>query len=135
MEGMKRYVDNNPKTLVGASKLPLHLVPPSASHYLAMALADGAKKYGPYNYRKVDISISTYKSAAERHLSAFWDGEDIAEDSGVHHVAHAMACCALILDAMSIGKLVDDRPPKGASPRLQKEWHERMQHMQDTEKP
>lgn len=116
------YPDNNPKTAIGVTKVPLHLVPPSAKHYLAQALADGAKKYGPYNWRDAAISISVYKSALERHMDAFWDGEDFAQDSGVHHVAHAMACCALILDAMSIGKLVDDRPAKGASPELQKEY-------------
>lgn len=119
---MTQYPDNNPKTLVGASKIPLHLVPPSAKHYLAMALADGGRKYGPYNWRDAAISISTYKAAMERHMDAFWDGEDIAEDSGVHHVAHAMACCALILDALSIGKLVDDRPTAGAAAQIQKEW-------------
>lgn len=117
------HSDNNPKTRLGALKVPLHLVPPSAKYYLALALEDGAGKYGPYNFREEAISISTYKAAMERHMDAFWDGEDIAEDSGVHHVAHAMACAALILDAMSVGKLVDDRPANGASARLQKEYH------------
>ncbi len=119
---MTGYKDNNPKTLVGASKVPLHLVPPSAKHFLAEALGDGARKYGPYNWRDSKISISTYKAAMERHMDAFWDGEDYAADSGVHHVAHAMACCALILDAMSIDMLVDDRPTPGATPILQKEY-------------
>lgn len=119
---MTGYKDNNPKTLVGASKVPLHLVPPSAKHFLAEALGDGARKYGPYNWRDSKISISTYKAAMERHMDAFWDGEDYAADSGVHHVAHAMACCALILDAMSIDMLVDDRPTPGATPVLQKEY-------------
>ena len=120
-----QYPDNNPKTLVGASKLPLHLVPPSASHYLAMALADGAKKYGPYNWREIPVSVSPYYGAMKRHMDAFWDGEDYAKDSGVHHVAHAMACCAIILDAMSVGVLIDDRPPKGAAVELQEQWHDR----------
>jgi len=31
-------------------------------------------------------------------------------------------CCALILDAMSIDMLVDDRPTPGATPILQKEY-------------
>ena len=119
---MTGYKDNNPKTLVGASKVPLHLVPLSAKHFLAEALGDGARKYGPYNWRDSKISISTYKAAMERHMDAFWDGEDYAADSGVHHVAHAMACCALILDAMSIDMLVDDRPTPGATPILQKEY-------------
>lgn len=116
------YPDNNPKTAIGALKVPLHLVPPSAKHYLAMALADGAKKYGPYNWRDAAISISVYKAAMERHMDAFWDGEELAPDSGVHHVAHAMACCALILDAMSVGKLHDDRPTAGAVAELQREY-------------
>lgn len=119
---MSSYPDNNPKTVVGAKKVPLHLVPPSAKHFLAEALANGASKYGPYNWRDAAISVSVYRAAMERHMDAFWDGEDYAQDSGVHHVAHAMACCALILDAMTIGKLVDDRPTAGASAQLQKEW-------------
>lgn len=116
------YPDNNPKTAIGVTKVPLHLVPPSAKHFLGLALADGARKYGAYNWRDHAISISVYKAAAERHLDAFWDGEDLAPDSQVHHVAHAMACCALILDALTIGKLNDDRPAKGAAPQLQVEY-------------
>lgn len=119
---MSGYPDNNPKTAIGSSKVPLHLVPPSATHYLALALADGARKYGPYNWRDAAISVSVYKSAAQRHLDAFWDGEDCAQDSGLHHIAHAMACMALILDALTIGRLQDDRPTKGAAARLQAEY-------------
>lgn len=115
--------DNNPKTRLGALKVPLHLVPPSASHYLALALADGAKKYGPYNWRSEPISISTYYGAMKRHVDAFWDGQDEASDSGVHHLAHAMACCALMLDAMECGKLVDDRPSEGPAARLQQSYN------------
>lgn len=125
MTEAKAYPDNNPKTLVGAAKIPLHLVPPSAKFHLAEALADGARKYGPYNWREAPISVSVYKAAAERHLDAFWDGEDFAPDSGVHHIAHAMTCLALLLDARSVGKLNDDRPPAGASSSLQAGYAER----------
>ena len=118
----KSYPDNNPKTVIGAMKVPLHLVPPSAKHFLALALANGATKYGPYNWRDTAISVSVYKAAMERHMDAFWDGEECAQDSGVHHVAHAMACCALILDALTTGKLHDDRPTKGAAAQLQAEY-------------
>lgn len=113
------FPDNNPKTRVGALKVPLHLVPPSAKHFLALALANGAAKYGAYNWRDEKISVSVYKGACERHLDAFWDGEELAPDSGVHHLAHAMACLALMLDAMTIGKLNDDRPAKGMASALQ----------------
>jgi hypothetical protein len=113
------YPDDNPKTAVGVTKVPLHLVPPSAKHYLALAFKDGAKKYGPYNWREKKVSCSVYMGAAQRHLDAFWDGEDLSRDAKVNHLAHTMACCAIILDAMSINMLNDDRPFKGASPDLQ----------------
>jgi hypothetical protein len=113
------YPDGNPKTSAGAQKVPLHLVPPSATHYLALAFKDGAQKYGPYNWRDKGVSASVYYAAAKRHLDAFWDGEDASPDAGVHHFAHVMACCAIVLDALTVGKLNDDRPPAGATPRLQ----------------
>ncbi len=116
------YPDNNPKTSVGATKVPLHLVPPSATHYLAEAFENGAGKYGPFNWREHEISVTVYYAALKRHVDAFYDGEDFAEDSGVHHIAHAMACCAMLLDAASIGKLNDDRPFKGAAAKLQKDY-------------
>lgn len=116
------YPDNNPKTVLGAKKVPLHLVPPAAKHGLAEALADGAKKYGPYNWRNFPISASVYYAAAQRHMDAWWDGEDLAPDSQVHHLKHAMACMALVLDSLELGLLNDDRPVKGATPRLQAEY-------------
>lgn len=116
------YPDNNPKTAHGAQKIPLDLVPPSATYFLAQAFADGAKKYGPYNWRENGISASVYYAAAKRHMDRWWDGEDVAPDSGVHHVAHAMACMALILDSMTVNKLNDNRPPKGASADLQESY-------------
>lgn len=122
METAPSYPDDNPKTSIGATKVPLHLVPPSAKHYLALAFKDGAAKYGPYNWREKKVSMSVYYAAAMRHMDALWDGEDLSEDAKVHHAAHAMACMAIIVDAMSIGMLNDDRPFKGAVPRLQKEY-------------
>jgi hypothetical protein len=119
------YPDNNPKTAVGAKKVPLHLVPPSAAHYLALAFADGARKYGPYNWRDAKVSASVYYGAMRRHMDAWWDGEDMSRDALVHHLAHVMACCAILLDANSIGMLNDDRPTAGAAADLQHEFTSR----------
>lgn len=116
------YPDNNPKTTYGAKKIPLEVVPPSAVHALARAFADGAKKYGPYNWRDKDISSSVYYGAALRHLQAWWDGEDVAEDSGVDHLDHCLACIAMIIDGKSVGKLNDNRPTKGAASQMQRAW-------------
>ena len=114
----QEHPDNNPKTRVGALKAPLHLIPPVAEVHLAEALADGAKKYGPFNWREETISTSVYIGAIRRHLGAYLDGEDVAADSGAHHLAHIMACCALMLDADAIGKLNDDRPVAGGAPKV-----------------
>jgi hypothetical protein len=116
------YPDDNPKTTIGVTKVPLHLVPPSAKHHLALAFKDGAAKYGPYNWREKKVSASVYVAAAQRHIDAWWDGEDLSEDAKVEHLAHAMACMAIVLDAASINMLNDDRPFKGASPKLQKDF-------------
>ena len=116
------YPDDNPKTVLGVTKTPLHLVPPSAKYHLAAAFADGASKYGPYNWRDKTVSASVYMAAAQRHIDDWWDGENVSRDAGVHHLAHAMACMAIVLDAMSVGRLNDDRPTKGAASDLHEEY-------------
>lgn len=113
LSGMTGYPDNNPKTAFGARKPSFHFVPPVAELHLGQAMADGGSKYGTMNWREKTISSSVYYDAARRHLAAWWDGEDIAPDSGVHHLGHLMACCALILDGEAQGKLNDDRPIPG----------------------
>ena len=111
----------NPKDLLGVKKAPLHLVPPALRLLAAPAMAIGAERYGPYNWREKPVKLSVYLSALQRHIDALWDGEDYAEDSGVRHDAHAAACLAIIADARGVGNLIDDRPAKGPAPRLLKE--------------
>lgn len=113
MPTSKGYPDDNPKTLYGIKKCPLQLIPPSAKAHLSLAFSDGADKYGPYNWREKRVSSSIYIGAAQRHIDAWWDGEEKAADSGVHHLGHAMACMAIILDAQHTGNLNDDRPEPG----------------------
>jgi hypothetical protein len=110
--------DTNPKDLLGVKKPQLHLVPRSFIIRVAQAMADGARKYGPYNWREKAVRATIYQSAAERHLAAWLDGEDCASDSGYHHLAHAAACLAILIDAIETGNLVDDRPTPGAAGRL-----------------
>jgi hypothetical protein len=104
------YPDDNPKTVHGVKKTPLHLIPPVAKAALAWVMGLGAKKYGAYNWREKRVSVSVYKAAAERHLDACWAGEWLDPESGQPHVAHAMACCAILLDAAANKSLNDDRP-------------------------
>lgn len=112
------YPDDNPKSRIGIKKVQLHLVPPAATIHEALAMADGAAKYGPYNWRENKVAASVYISAAQRHLAAYLDGERVAGDSGVHHLGHARACLGIILDAEETGNLVDDRPCPGAAAEM-----------------
>ena len=112
-KGKQFYPDDNPKTIYGIKKTPLHLTPPAAKAHCAMAFKNGAEKYGPYNWRDKTVSASIYYGAAMRHMDAWWDGEELARDSGVHHLGHAMACMAIILDAQNVSNLNDDRPTEG----------------------
>lgn len=104
--------DTNPKDAIGSAKLSQGLVPSTAPAYLATAFTEGALKYGSYNWRVAGVRASIYKDAADRHIAKWWNGEDHDPKTRVHHLANAMACFAIILDADVVGKLTDDRPPR-----------------------
>src|SRR5271166_5735695 len=87
----------NPKDLIGQKKVALNLVPPSSIIYQALAMEDGAKKYGPYNWRSNKVIASIYVAAAMRHLQQWYDGEELASDSQKPHLAHALACLGIIV--------------------------------------
>lgn len=99
----------NPKDKLGQKKPQMHLIPPVANVYEAKVMKTGADKYGPFNWRKDKIALSTYISALLRHLHAFQDGETYDVDSGQPHMAHVRANTGIILDAMEEGMAIDDR--------------------------
>jgi Domain of unknown function (DUF5664) len=107
----------NPKDLVGSTKVDLDLIPGPAEVACALAMTEGGLKYGPYNWRESGkpVQARIYTSAARRHLKKWFEGEDIDPESGVHHLGHAMACCAILIDAQSCGQLADNRPQKGTT--------------------
>lgn len=108
----------NPKDLLGLKKPPLGLVPPSAIILESMAMKDGAIKYTAYNWRVKKVIATIYLDACQRHLLAWQDGEERAKDSGVHHLGHARACLGILIDAMTTGNLIDDRPTPGSAAKL-----------------
>ena len=116
--------DTNPKSKYGIKKPSLHLIPASALLYLAKVMALGAAKYGASNWLKDPVSASTYVSAAFRHILQWADGEDIDPESGAPHLAHAMACMAIVLDAKANGTLIDDRVKTGKIDEIMKELTE-----------
>jgi hypothetical protein len=85
-------------------------------------MADGARKYGAYNFRESGIAAHVYMGAILRHLYAWWDGEDFTRDSNIHHLKAIAADVGLMLDAMAKGTFVDDRPTPGGSADLLEQW-------------
>lgn len=100
----------NPKDLVGNTKVSITKFPVIGTIMGSMAMMDGAAKYGPYNWRENKVIASIYIDALLRHTFAWFEGQEKASDSKVHHLGHAIACCTILLDAMATGNLVDDRP-------------------------
>ena len=109
------------KDEAGKKKVPLHLVPPAAIAACAVACDDGAEKYGAYDWRSNPIEAMTYIGATKRHLDAWQDGEEWAPDSEIHHLAHAMASIAILIDALQCGTCVDNRPSPGTAGAFHKD--------------
>lgn len=102
----------NPKDAAAFDKLPLHLVPASFKAYTAMALAEGAMKYGAWNWRAAGVRASVYVSALQRHVDKWFNGEEFDPETGVPHLANAAACLAVLIDSKTQNNLTDDRPPR-----------------------
>lgn len=114
----------NPKDLIGATKPPLHLLPSAALIEMAMVMGEGARKYGPFNWREPGKAVGSqaYTSAAMRHILAYQDGEDIDPESGRPHLALAMAGLGILIDAKSCGNMVDDRPTPAPTAQMIRDY-------------
>lgn len=105
---------NNPKDSLGIKKVSITKLPMVGLMHGAHAMMYGASKYGPYNWRGNAVIASIYVDATLRHLAAWFDSrEEVASDSGVHHLGHVLANMAILLDAAATGNLIDDRPEGG----------------------
>jgi len=102
-------VDENPKSAAAVGKLRMSVVPIEPLKETARVYEHGADKYGVMNWRKDAITASTYYDAIERHLMAWFGGEDMDPESGRHHLAHIAASCGIVMDAELHNKLNDDR--------------------------
>ncbi len=83
-----RKFDNN--------KLEYGLLPPLALEETVKVLTFGAQKYERDNWQRVPDSKRRYFDALQRHVWAWKQGEQIDQESGLPHLAHAM-CCLMFL--------------------------------------
>src|SRR5262245_56392487 len=102
----------NPKDKYGVRKPSLSCVPANVLMEVAVAMSEGAFKYGRHNFREEKVYASVYYDAAMRHCMSWWEGEDVDPDSGISHITKAIASLIVLRDAMQLESLVDDRPPR-----------------------
>ena len=93
----------------------LDLLPVEALLEIGKVLTFGAQKYSDENWRQ-GCAWSRYYAAAQRHLYAWKYGDDLDEDSGLSHLAHANCCILFLLTSSLLGLGTDDRwrKPKAA---------------------
>jgi hypothetical protein len=116
------WKDTNPKDSVGCTKPPLHCIPTPVLFEVGMGMYEGGWKYREANWRVIGVRASIYYDAALRHLTAWWDGEDIDPASKIHHISKVMSCLAVLRDCQMQAEngsgvdYKDDRPPKSYVP-------------------
>lgn len=131
MTGLK---PTNPKDAIGSDKLPIHLWPSTATALGCVAMANGMLKYGRSNFRAIGVKSSIYIDAAKRHIDAWFEGEECDPDDGVPHLAAALACIAIIVDARAAGKLNDDRQVSGGYRALVEELTPHIKRLKELHK-
>lgn len=90
------------------AKPDLSLLPKIFLEAVAKAFMVGEKKYGRYNYCK-GHEASQLIAAAQRHLTAWFEGEENDPIDGQPHLGSVGACIAMLLRQQELGTLKDNR--------------------------
>ncbi len=89
-------------------KIPLHLLPFDAILEITKVLDFGQKKYSANNWRKGFVWSRVFR-AAVGHLISWWMGQDLDEETGISHLAHAGCCVIFLLHFVLKQTGTDDR--------------------------
>jgi hypothetical protein len=92
-----------------SGKIRMDLLPHDAIYETAGVYTFGGVKYGDRNWEE-GIKWSRLYGALQRHIQAFWRGEDYDSESGQKHLAHAACCVTMLLENYKIYPQGDDRP-------------------------
>ncbi len=107
--GEVRYIDPETGGEKGTKLARYDLIPEMPLHALAEHCGRGAAKYDDHNWRKgYPWSISF--NALNRHLWAWWNGEDIDPELGSHHLDAVMWHALTLREYAEAHKERDDRP-------------------------
>ena len=78
------------------NKPRMSLLPKGALNAVIRVLEFGATKYQVDNWKHVPEAKTRYYDAMQRHIDAWWQGEQKDPETGEHHLAHAI-CCGMFL--------------------------------------
>jgi hypothetical protein len=92
----------------GVKDLRYDLIPVFPLRELARLYGFGVKKYSDRNWEKGYEWSKSY-AALQRHLNAFWGGEDFDAESGVPHLVNAAWHCFALVEWMQTHPEYDDR--------------------------
>lgn len=92
-------------------KIRMDLLPPELLTSVATILTFGAKKYADRNWEG-GMAWGRVYGALQRHLNAWWGGQEVDAETGKSHLWHAGCCIAFLItyEQRKIG--TDDRKPK-----------------------
>lgn len=101
----RKYDDGKPR---------YDLIPPRALREAASVFGFGANKYQDRNWEK-GLSYGRLKGALNRHVEAFWERKELDDESGLHHLGHALCCLFMLTEEVlhtdKFGAMnLDDRP-------------------------
>jgi hypothetical protein len=91
-----------------SAKPRLDLVPYAAVSQIAEVLTFGAAKYGDNNWCR-GARWGRYFAALQRHVTAWWGGEELDPETGKPHLAHAGCCLLFLMEYQRNGWGTDDR--------------------------
>jgi hypothetical protein len=91
-------------------KLRLDLIPPEALAGAAAAFGYGAEKYKAWSWRGNGAAQwSRVYASIQRHLTAWYAGQDDDPESGQHHLHHALAQLMMLVTYHAASEGADDR--------------------------
>lgn len=91
-----------------ANKPRFDLIPPEALLQVAAVYSYGAAKYAPRNWEN-GMEWGRVYAATQRHLHAFWAGQDLDEESALPHLAHAVFGLLALMEYAETHPEMDDR--------------------------
>lgn len=87
------------------------LIPVGPLRQVARHYGEGSKKYPDRNWERGYEWSKSY-AAMQRHLNAFWEGEDLDQETNSPHLAAVVFHCLALMEFATTCPSFDDRPHK-----------------------